>query len=112
MTLKVVLASASLVFLTPFAFAETPLTANSAKPSAAVETGVNGGSQVQVQLYHEPMHGGGYYWQCSAHSTHNEYQVYYGDVSSSRYEAADTAVHECEHHEMHPCALHECHITR
>lgn len=50
-------------------------------------------------------------WQCSAHSTHDEHHIYWGDVSPDRYEAIDTAIHECEHHTRHECEQHTCSAT-
>jgi hypothetical protein len=51
------------------------------------------------------------YWQCSAHNSHGEGQIYYGETSSSRHEAGHSAVDECQYHENHQCTLHECHLA-
>lgn len=51
-------------------------------------------------------------YQCSAHSTHNEWEIVYGRTSWSRSEAQYSAIHECEHQIGHECVLHECYFVR
>lgn len=48
-------------------------------------------------------------WQCSAHSTHNEWNIYQGIPSRDRHQAEHSAVHECEDQEGHECVIHHCH---
>jgi hypothetical protein len=61
----------------------------------------------------DPMHGPGTrMWQCTAHSTHYENNIYYGDRNQSRHEAEHSAIDECEYQEGHQCALHECYQVR
>lgn len=51
------------------------------------------------------------YWECSAHNSHNEYNIYYGELFRSRQQAMRSAIHECEHHENHSCVSHECYMV-
>lgn len=48
-------------------------------------------------------------WQCSAHGHYGN--LYYGAQSTSRHQAKDSALHECEHNEGNHCRLHECYLT-
>ena len=60
----------------------------------------------------EPMHGRPprySTWQCSAHGHHGN--LYYGQISTSRDEAKQSALHECEHTDGYQCRLHECYLT-
>ena len=61
----------------------------------------------------QPSHGPGYrMWQCAAHSTHSEHDIYYGIRSSDRHEAEHSAIEECEYQEGHACAPHGCRRVR
>lgn len=69
----------------------------------------NNGAEMTPQFRNDvppPHHG--YNYQCSAHSSHDEHHIYYGDIYKSRRMAQQSAVHECEHHEGHECVPHEC----
>ena len=60
-----------------------------------------------------PDHGGiRSAYQCSAHSTHNDWDIIYGDTSWNRHDAKDSAIHECEHQTGHECVAHECYRVR
>ncbi len=50
-------------------------------------------------------------WQCSAHGHHGN--LYYGQESTSRIEAKQLALHECQHSEGYGygCRIHECYLT-
>ncbi len=100
---KIVSAIVATAFLSlpSFAQADDALGATDESTSSSEAQALDPNS-VDFELRH------GTAWQCSAHSTHNEWNIYYGERSRSRHQAEHSAVQECEQHEYHECDVHEC----
>lgn len=48
------------------------------------------------------------YWQCQAHSSHGDWNIYTGQVSYDKHEAQHSALYTCQANEGHKCRLHRC----
>lgn len=53
-----------------------------------------------------------FYWQCQAHTTHSDWELYTGELYTIRHEAEHSALEICNYQSGHECRLHRCRRTR
>jgi hypothetical protein len=68
-------------------------------------------AQTAVDLSTTPLILHGTMWVCSAHNSHGDWQIYWGEPSYDRHQAQHNAVDHCEEHEQHYCVVHDCYQT-
>jgi hypothetical protein len=100
MTLRKLVLSIMFSFLGSGALASDDVTVDANASGTTLSVEVNGAG-----LFHEPVKR---YWQCSAHSSHDDFQIFYGDRAYDKHEAQHSAIEACEYAENHECRPHRC----